>query len=153
METCNEEIMAAIAPCGLSCETCFAHVDGDIRKYAMKLKEKLGNFEGYAKRFETMMDEPVFRKYADFKEILVYFASEHCRGCRKEQCRMFNNCGIRKCHQEKQIDFCYQCNNFPCNRTNFDERLYQVWVILNEKIRKSGIESYYEKARVRPRYV
>ncbi len=29
----TEQINAALAPCGLSCEKCFAHVDGDIRKY------------------------------------------------------------------------------------------------------------------------
>ena len=38
----DEKIKESIAPCGLCCETCFAHVDGDIRKYSMKLKEKLG---------------------------------------------------------------------------------------------------------------
>jgi hypothetical protein len=36
-----EQILSALAPCGLSCEKCFAHVDGDIRKYSLKLKEKL----------------------------------------------------------------------------------------------------------------
>ncbi|MCP3952097.1 MAG: DUF3795 domain-containing protein, partial [Desulfobacterales bacterium] len=30
----SEHIKAAIAPCGLSCEKCFAHVDGDIRRYS-----------------------------------------------------------------------------------------------------------------------
>ena len=40
----GEEIKESIAPCGLCCETCFAHVDGDIRRYSLKLKEKLGNF-------------------------------------------------------------------------------------------------------------
>ena len=43
----SETIKASISPCGLSCETCFAHVDGDIRRYSLKLKEKLGNFEPY----------------------------------------------------------------------------------------------------------
>ena len=37
----DERIKEAIAPCGLCCETCFAHVDGEIRKYSKKLKEKL----------------------------------------------------------------------------------------------------------------
>ena len=38
----DEPIKEAIAPCGLCCRTCFAHVDGDIRRYSMKLKEKWG---------------------------------------------------------------------------------------------------------------
>ena len=39
----DESIKETIAPCGLCCETCFAHVNGDIRKLSIQLKEKLGN--------------------------------------------------------------------------------------------------------------
>ncbi|MBI5593180.1 MAG: DUF3795 domain-containing protein [Deltaproteobacteria bacterium] len=149
----DEQIKAALAPCGLSCEKCFAHVDGDIRRASLELKEKLGNFEAYARRFETMLGDSIFKNYPDFKEMLDYFASENCKGCRSEECKLFKDCGVRKCHQEKQLDFCYQCDEFPCSRTHFDESLYHVWVTLNEKIRKTGIEQYYEKTKIRPRYV
>lgn len=148
----NEEIKGSIAPCGLCCETCFAHVDGDIRKYALKLKEKLGNFRVNAERFETILDNPIFAKYPVFKEVLDYFASENCRGCRNEQCKLFKNCGIRPCHQKKQLDFCYQCDEFPCDKTNFDPGLYKGWVRINEIIRAKGIEEYAKAARVRSRY-
>jgi hypothetical protein len=148
-----EDIMAALAPCGLSCEKCFAHAKGDIRHFSLGLKEKLGNFDAYALRFERMLGEPVFKKYADFKEVLHYLASENCQGCRNERCRLFKNCGVRPCHQKKQVDFCFQCGDFPCNQTNFDERLYKIWVLINEKIKKIGLENYYEETRVRPRYV
>lgn len=56
----KENIKKELGPCGLSCKKCFAHVDGDIRKYASKLRDKLGNFEIYAKRFETLVGDPVF---------------------------------------------------------------------------------------------
>ena len=145
-------IKETIAPCGLCCETCFAHVNGDIRKYSRKLKEKLGNFHINAKRFESLLGNPIFKKYGDFKEMLDYFASENCKGCRKEQCKIFKNCGVRPCHQEKGVDFCYQCEEFPCGRTNFDDSLYKGWVAINEIIRKKGLAAYCEKARHRPRY-
>ena len=148
----TEQIKDCLAPCGLCCETCFAHVNGDIRKYSLKLKEKLGNFQINAKRFETLLDNPIFKKYIDFKEMLDYFASENCKGCRNEQCKLFKDCGVRPCHQEKQIDFCYQCDKFPCNKTNFDAGLYKGLVMINEKIKKIGIENFYEKTRIRPRY-
>ena len=148
-----EHIKASLAPCGLSCEKCFAHVDGDIRRYSLKLKEKLGNFHNNAKRFETLLKDPIFKKYQDFKEMLDYFASENCKGCRNEQCRLFKDCGVRVCHQEKGIDFCYQCDAFPCDRTNFDPGLYKGWVMINEKIRETGMEEFYEKSKTRPRYL
>ena len=148
----TERIKAFLAPCGLSCEQCFAHVDGDIRKYSLQLKEKLGNFHRNAKRFETLLGDPIFKKYADFKEMLDYFASENCKGCRNEQCKLFKDCGVRPCHQEKQIDFCYQCDAFPCDRTNFDAGLYKGWALINEKIRKTGLPAFYEESKTRPRY-
>ena len=148
----NATIKEIIAPCGLCCETCFAHVNGNIRKYSLKLKEKLGGFHISAKRFETLIGNPILEKYADFKEMLDYFASENCKGCRKEQCKIFKNCGVRPCHQEKGIDFCYQCDEFSCERTNFDENLYKRWVDINETIREKGLETYCEIARIRPRY-
>ena len=148
----EQSIQASVAPCGLSCEKCFAHVDGEIRKYSMKLKDLLGNFHNYAPRFETLLDEPVIGKYDDFKAVLDFFASENCRGCRNEQCKLFKDCGVRACHQEKQVDYCYQCGEFPCDRTNFDEPLYHAWIKINEIIRKSGLGKYYQLTLDRPRY-
>ena len=148
-----EQILSAMAPCGFSCETCFARVGGDIQRRSLELRQKLGAFAPYAKRFEKMLEAPVFNKYPDFEAMLDHFASENCNGCRSEQCRLFKECGIRPCHQEKGVDFCFQCEEFPCAKTNFDESLHQVWVLINEKIRQTGIEKYYEKTRSRPRYV
>ena len=149
----TRQILEALAPCGLNCAKCFAHVDGDIREHSLRLKEKLGNFEIYAQRFETLLGNPVFKKYPDFKEMLDYLASKNCRGCRNEQCKLFQNCGVRACHQEKQIDFCHQCPDFPCEKTGFDEHLHARWVKLNERIRAVGVEQYFEETRDLPRYV
>ncbi|MCP3874630.1 MAG: DUF3795 domain-containing protein [Desulfobacteraceae bacterium] len=100
-----------------------------------------------------MLDILIFKKYPDFREMLDYFASENCKGCRNEQCKLFKDCGVRGCHQEKQIEYCYQCNEFPCNQTNFDEPLYGRRVKLNEKIKKTGLEEFYEKQKNYHRYV
>ena len=148
----HEQLKETLAPCGLCCETCFAHVNGEIRKYSMKLKEKLGNFHLNAARFVTLLEDPIFKKYPDFKEMLDYFAAENCQGCRNEQCKLFKNCGVRVCHQEKQIDFCYQCDLFPCDKTNFDPGLYKGWAIINERIKEKGVEQFAKEARNRPRY-
>lgn len=148
----SSHIHEALAPCGLSCEKCFAHVDGDIRKYSIKLQEKLGNFEIYAKRFETLLDDPIFKTYPAFKAMLDYFASENCRGCRHEQCKLFAGCGVRQCHQEKKIDYCHTCEAFPCDKTGFDKQLYDRWVKMNERIRSVGIEQYYDETKDKPRY-
>lgn len=147
-----EKIRASLAPCGLSCEKCFASADGDIRRHSLKLNERLGNFGPYAQRYETLLGDPVFKKYPAFREMLDFFVSENCKGCRKEQCKLFKDCGVRPCHQEMGVDFCYQCDEFPCTKTGFDENLYQAWVRINEIIRTKGLEEYYEITLKRPRY-
>ncbi len=148
----TDDIKAVIAPCGLCCETCFAHVNGEIRELSIRLKEKLGNFHAAARRFESMLEEPVFKNYPDFARMLDYFAADHCHGCRNEQCRLFKKCSVRPCHQEKGVDFCYQCDKFPCDNTGFDETLHKRWVAINKSIRKKGIQAYCETTRNSPRY-
>ena len=117
----TEQIKSSIAPCGLSCEKCFAHVDGDIRRYSSKLKEKLGNFENYAKRFETLLDEPIFKKYPDFKEMLDYFASENCKGCRNEQCKLFKGCGVAAVTRKSRLIFAISVTSFPVTEPTLTE--------------------------------
>lgn len=149
----SKQIKADLAPCGLNCVKCFAHVDGDIRKHSLKLLEALGNFAAYAERYVDLLDEPVFKNYPAFKQMLEYFAAENCRGCRNEQCKLFAECGVRKCHQEKGVDFCHACAQFPCGNTNFDERLYGIWLSVNQKMLDMGMEAFHEKSMARPRYV
>ena len=85
----SEFIKGRIAPCGLHCGKCFAFADGDISYHSNELKKSLGNFEVYAQRFVEMLNEPVFAKYADFKEFLDHLSVATCQGCRKEKSVMF----------------------------------------------------------------
>lgn len=149
----REDIKQALAPCGLSCEKCFARQDGAIQAHAAALKEKLGNFTVYAKRFETLVGDPVFKTYPEFREMLAYLAQGNCTGCRNEQCRLFKGCGVRPCHQEKGVDFCFECPDFPCDHTGFDPHLQDRWVAMNQKIREIGLEAFYDQTRDAPRYV
>jgi hypothetical protein len=147
-----EQIKQRLAPCGLHCGKCFAFVDGDIKNYSKRLKESLGDFGIYAQRFVDMIDEPVFGKYEDFNELLDYFASVNCAGCRKERCKIFKGCKVRDCHEKKSVDFCFQCSDFPCNDTGFDQHLYQRSVEINRRMNEIGIEKYYEEIKDKPRY-
>ncbi len=145
------DVLERLAPCGLHCGKCFAFKDGDIRKAAMELKANLGNFEPYAKRFSEQLS-PVFENYTAFKEMLDYFADAECGGCRKEKCKFYKNCKVRSCAEQKRINFCYECSEFPCTKTGLDENLYQRHVVINKRIREIGAAAYYEEIREKPRY-
>lgn len=84
--------------------------------------------------------------------MLRYFSEAKCNGCREQACALFKNCNVRDCYRGKGIDFCFQCASFPCEQTGFDEHLQKRFISINEKIRKIGIENYYEEIKDVPRY-
>lgn len=147
-----EQIINRLAPCGLHCGKCFAFVDGDIKNESKRLKESLGEFDIYAARFVDLINEPLFEKYPDFKKLLSYFASVECNGCRKEKCKIFKECKVRDCHETKRIDFCFQCSDFPCDNTGFDNHLHKRSVDINMRIKEIGVEEYYNEIKDKPRY-
>ena len=147
-----QKILNSLGPCGINCQKCFAFKNGSIKKESEKLKNSLGNFDIYAKRFNELLDAPVFNKYTDFKEMLDYFASGTCLGCRKQKCHLFKSCNVRNCHKEKSVDFCFQCNEFPCNNSGFDIHLEQRWISINQRMKEVGVENYYNEIKYEPRY-
>jgi hypothetical protein len=145
-----EDILDDLAPCGLSCRKCFANCEGEIAALSTQLRERLGAFDIYAERFSAFL--PVFTHYQSFKELLAYLAEGECRRCRKGVC-LFPNCGVVTCYEEKGVDFCFQCDEFPCDKTNFDPHLERRWIQMNERMREIGVEAYYEETKDLPRYV
>ena len=72
--------------------------------------------------------------------------------CTNRNAKLFADCGVRPCHQKKEVDFCFQCEEFPCENTHFDGNLHKRWIELNNKIREKGVESYYLESKDKPRY-
>ncbi|MBS4058302.1 MAG: DUF3795 domain-containing protein [Bacteroidales bacterium] len=147
-----EQIKNRLSPCGLDCSKCYAFDGGNIKKHSEQLKVALGNFDVYAERFTELLHGDIFRKYPDFKAMLTHFASAECQGCRKEHCKLFKDCKVRDCHEEKGVDFCFQCHEFPCSHTGFDEHLQQRSVHNNKRMKAIGVEGYYHEVRDKQRY-
>src|SRR4030065_103722 len=134
-----EQIKQQLGPCGLYCGKCFAFTAGAIKHHSSELLKALGNFEPYAQRFVTLLEEPVFVKYQDFKEMLAYFARGWCHGCRNDDCKLFKGCLVKQCSRAKKVDFCFQCPEFPCDRTGFDVNLQKRWLAINKRMKKGGV--------------
>jgi hypothetical protein len=144
-----QEILNILAPCGLNCRKCMANAQGDIKRHSRELQKLLGSFDNYARRFSSFL--PVFENYSQFKELLEFFTRADCTGCRNGECK-YPNCGVMKCYQEKGVDFCFQCNEFPCDITNFDPDLKRRWIEMNTHMREIGIDEYYEETKDVCRY-
>jgi hypothetical protein len=147
-----EFVKQQLGPCGVNCGKCFAFSEGNIYDLSKQLKEALGNFDIYAKRFVELLEEPVFLKYPEFKEFLDYLAEQKCKGCRNERCKLSKTCQVRSCSEKKNVDYCFQCEEFPCANTGFDEHLYKRYVEINMRMKKIGVEAYYEETKNLPRY-
>ena len=144
-----KEVLNCLAPCGLSCEKCFAYNRGKVGRHARELKKALGNFDIFAERFSSFL--PVFENYQGFKTLLAYLAEPDCPGCRQGKCK-YPNCGVAPCHKSQGVDFCFQCEEFPCDRTNFDPHLHKRWIAMNQRMKEIGPLFFYEETREEPRY-
>ena len=101
----------------------------------------------YAKRYFELLDDPVYATYSDFKEFLNHLANASFARCREEKCKFFAACGVRPCAEFKRVDFCFQCNEFPCQKNRFDEHLYKRYVDINIRMKEIGVENYYDAVK------
>lgn len=145
-----DEILRKLAPCGLNCRKCLFNAGGEIKELSAGLKERLGNFAPYAARFSE--HEPAFTGYREFSRLLDFFSTGDCRGCREGGCR-FPGCNVNSCTSEKNIDFCFQCGEFPCEKSNLMGPLKERWIKMNSRMKESGVEKYYMETKDEPRYV
>ena len=144
-----KDIVKILAPCALNCRKCIAYSEGKIRKLSADLKDALGSFDRYAERFSVFL--PVFKNYPQFKELLDFFTQADCIGCRNGGCK-YPKCGVSQCYQTKEVDFCFQCEGFPCEKTNFDPDLKRRWIEMNKLMKEIGVEGYFEETKNLPRY-
>lgn len=148
----RKELLNKIAPCSLVCHTCGGYAQGIICESAKQLSEYL---EGVQEFYEKHCPDKVGR-FRVFTEELEQFATGKCSGCRNREhhsCSI-KGCFILECTKEHGVDFCGECHEFPCNKTQaiFEEEVYLQWLEGNKEIKALGIEEFWEKNRVRPHY-
>ena len=146
----RKEMLAKLAPCGLYCGKCLAFAGGPIQEHALALAELLGeNFGAYAERFSHV--EPAFAHFDQFKELLDYLGKGECRGCREGGC-LFKTCKVAACTQDHNVDFCFQCKDFPCETHGLPERLAFIWKLNNERMKEKGVDTFCQVQSTKARY-
>lgn len=119
----KESVKNMTSPCGLPCFHCPVH----LAKENPEIREKLATMLG------VEPDKAI------------------CNGCRTQMGRIaFLNaektCKIFLCAEEKGIDFCHECDNFPCERFQpyadqahlpHNTKMYQLCMM-----RKLGLEQW-----------
>lgn len=143
------EVINHLAPCGLDCNRCAGFEGGEIKETSTKLLNLLGNYDRLAKIMSA--NTPAFSNFTEFKEILAFFSKGSCGGCRTQNCLCPVNCGVRSCYKEKGVDFCFQCEEYPCNKQE-NPMLRQRWQQKNDRMKEIGVLQFFEEQSRIPRY-
>lgn len=77
-----------------------------------------------------------------------------CSGCKSGvDCVYSQNCQLRKCAQDKQIEFCVECDDYPCQQLidfRNDDRPHHSAVLSNlNRIRKIGVRNWLTEQKTR----
>ncbi len=142
----HSNIIAKIAPCGLDCSRCAVYEDGEIRRLALGLIERLKGYGRVAKLRENTSKE--FQGYPQFEEVLNALAKGNCRGCRSDAVQCPIECKPKECTKERQVDFCFQCDEYATCKGPSCQR----WRILNDRMKEIGVPAFYEEQLRTPRY-
>lgn len=148
----KKQILQRVAPCSLMCHTCSAYKDGVISKNANQLLKSLsGMKEFYQRHIPDMV-----KRYSDFEGTLRNYGTGICSGCRSNEHNIcsIKGCFILHCVTEHGVDFCGECSEFPCEKTNglFEEAVYEQWLSGNQQIKESGIATFWKNNSEKPHY-
>lgn len=156
--TTKSEILNAIAPCSMFCSTCTGCQYGQISYHA---KELLKLLEGHEEFLDKNLKEGYRHKLEDFRifsKKLKKYANPKCSGCRNGRVNgcSIKNCIIPACTKEHQVNFCGECQEFPCDKVNtsiYKKTTIEKWLKGNKKIQEDGIEEYYQNNKDTPHYI
>jgi hypothetical protein len=143
------QILERLAPCGIDCERCVMCSQGRVKNLAAGLAQALEGFENMAPKVADRV--PCLGEYDRFAEVLALFAGAGCTGCR-DGGQPLPFCAARTCFKEQGVDFCFQCDEYPCERNTFPENLAWRWREYNDRMREVGLEQFYRESLAKPRY-
>ncbi len=148
----KNEILKKVAPCSLMCHTCSGYRNGVICESSKTLLKYLeGMKEFYGKHIPDAVES-----YENFEKVLSRYSAASCSGCRSAE---HNGCSIKgcfllECTKNHGIDFCGECEEFPCKKTRelFEDQVYRQWLKGNQQIRDYGILSFWGNNCENPHY-
>ena len=133
-----------IAYCGLCCADCHGH-SGKIPDLARDLRKELRqiHYDKFASFISTYSFGKDFKNYDECYKVLGAMVKFRCKkGCRAGGGSPF--CKIRICAQKKEIEGCWECNEFgSCKELDFLIPVHGDAHIKNlRKIKKIGKEDF-----------
>ena len=60
--------------------------------------------------------------------------------------------GVSAGIKEKGLDFCFECQEFPCKEADFEPMLKAKWLHANERMKEIGVEAFFEENKDKSHY-
>lgn len=144
-----QEILKKLAPCGLDCSRCVNYAHGEVKELSGRLGGALQGFDKIAAMVKDWL--PVMNGYPQFAQVLEFYQQASCKGCRAGGFEP-PFCAARTCFREKGVDFCSQCDEYPCGKNQYPEDLAAQWRANNDRMKEVGVEAFYGEQKLKPRY-
>lgn len=144
----KENLLEYVAPCGLLCYACISFKDGPCSQGA---RDVYTYTDGWDEFYSANLPKRKRKKYQKesnaYRNTLQFLGGASCPGCRNHPpsnkggwgCR--EGCAIQACVKERGVDFCAQCDAFPC------DKLDQHCADSNRRIQEIGLEAYFEEKK------
>lgn len=156
----RELLLEYVAPCSLLCYTCPSCKKGIVCDLAKQLNHYVEGYgESLKKSYPNFCYKKVLKKYDNFKEQLDRLSAHKCLGCRLgagENGVCMVGCIIPECTKEQGVDFCGECNKFPCDKVKagavYNVELYEKWLDGSQKIKEVGAIAYFDEESKKAHY-
>ena len=154
----DNKILNEVAPCSMFCSTCTGCKYGDVSLHATELVKLLDGHEEFLDKNLKSQYRDRLDEFRIFMKRLKKFANPKCGGCRNggaSGCSI-KGCVIPECVKEHNVNYCGECNEFPCNKvkeSGFKDITIKKWLDGSNKIKENGIENYYQENKDVPHYI
>jgi hypothetical protein len=132
--------MEFVTYCGLHCELCAER--SRIPQRAAALREAMAE-EGWPFWAQTLSG------FGEFWTFLENLQSGGCPGCRAGG--GYPECQIRLCAQDRGLELCCHCPDFPCDHVEALGTRYPTLIADNQRLRTVGLEQWLAEQEERVR--
>ncbi|NLY91095.1 MAG: DUF3795 domain-containing protein [Firmicutes bacterium] len=80
---------------------------------------------------------------------MAYLANVQCNGCREDHC-LSSDCIVPECTKSQDINFCYECKEFPCDKMGFSTDLKEKWIRKTISLKRSVLNNISRMKRIYP---
>lgn len=151
----KEKLLDYVAPCSIPCYSCISFKDGPASEGARRV---YNYSEGWCEFRSAYVPEEKREEWIKetkrFRDGLKFLGGASCPGCRnnppsnKDGWGYLEGCVIPACVKEHGVDFCAECDEFPC-----DKICDKIRESGSRRIKEIGIEAYFEEKKDVSHYI